>query len=295
MDTVQLKEYLGVVVDMEKNIYMQKKLIANLQNRANKLGVARTFQEPTKPTAGSVGWPILFFPCIMIVGGLIFATSEYGVAFIILGIVMAIVMIYGILSARKEKDAYAMAYSVYEGYVLADKQRINKELSIKRFLDSELALLRKQNEDSKQNLKKIYAQDIIFPKYRNLVLVCSLYEYICSGRCYSLEGHEGAYNILEMEIRLDHIITQLDQVIARLDAIKENQFMLYSAIQETNQKATEILKSTNCAVKNLQNLCISTEKMNTEIASIEEKSVSTTYCTQRIQEELECLNRINRL
>ena len=45
-----------------------------------------------------------------------------------------------------------------------------------------------------------------------MVMVCSLYEYVCSGRCDTLAGHEGAYNIWEMEIRLDKIVTQLGLV-----------------------------------------------------------------------------------
>ena len=68
-------------------------------------------------------------------------------------------------------------------------------------------------------------------------MVCSLYEYIRAGRCTELEGHEGAYNILETEIRLDRIILQLDKVVAQLEQIKHTQFMLYSAVQESNQPA----------------------------------------------------------
>mgnify|MGYP001864484039 FL=1 len=82
----------------------------------------------------------------------------------------------------------------------------------------------------------IYDKNIIFPKYRRLPLVCSLYEYFCSGRCSTLEGHEGAYNILEMEIRLDRIITQMDMVITRLESIRDGQYVLYSAIQDSNRK-----------------------------------------------------------
>lgn len=66
--------------------------------------------------------------------------------------------------------------------------------------------------------------------------MCSLYEYICAGRCSTLEGHEGAYNLYETEMRLDQIITRLDKVIANLGAIRENQFMLFSAIQDMKSK-----------------------------------------------------------
>lgn len=77
MDTVDLKEYFDIVVNMEKNIYLQNRLIYQKKNRFIQLGQAR---------------------------------------------------------------------------------------------------------DSKQNLEKIYSLIIIFSKYHNLSMVCSINEYICTGR-----------------------------------------------------------------------------------------------------------------
>lgn len=45
-----------------------------------------------------------------------------------------------------------------------------------------------------KNLEQLYGLNIIFPKYRNMTAVCSLYEYISSGRCDTLEGQAGAYH-----------------------------------------------------------------------------------------------------
>src|SRR5699024_4797839 len=67
----------------------------------------------------------------------------------------------------------------------------------------------------------------------------------CSGRCSTLEGHEGAYNILENEIRLDRIITQFDKAISLLGQIRQNQFMLYSAINESNNRISGLMASVN--------------------------------------------------
>jgi hypothetical protein len=72
------------------------------------------------------------------------------------------------------------------------------------------------------------------------VPICSFYEYFCSGRCNSLEGHEGAYNIYENELRQNLIIGKLDVVIDRLDQIEGNQYMLYDAINSTNQRINNI-------------------------------------------------------
>mgnify|MGYP007024707781 CR=1 FL=1 len=61
-----------------------------------------------------------------------------------------------------------------------------------------------------------------FPKYRNLVAVSQIYEYILSGRCTELGGYQGAYNLYEQE-------TRMDIVIMRLDDIYEEEFSLPSA------------------------------------------------------------------
>jgi hypothetical protein len=76
-----------------------------------------------------------------------------------------------------------------------------------------------------------------------------MYEYIDSGRCNSLEGADGAYNIFELEVRLDRIITKIDVVINQLEQIRANQYYLYTAIKEIqphiNQVSNAIIENTN--------------------------------------------------
>ena len=109
---------------------------------------------------------------------------------------------------------------------------------------------------TKEILNKIYSMDIVYPKYRNLCAISSFYEYLKSGRCACLEGHEGAYNIFENEIRLDRIVLQLDQVIKKLDEIKRNQFMLYEAVKNSQELSNEIIreiKGVKVELNNVQN------------------------------------------
>lgn len=68
-------------------------------------------------------------------------------------------------------------------------------------------------------------------------------EYLASGRCYSLEGHEGAYNIYENELRQNTIINQLDGITSKLDSIKSNQYLLYNSITEANNISNRMLSS----------------------------------------------------
>ena len=96
---------------------------------------------------------------------------------------------------------------------------------------------------TQQTLQRFYGLNVIYPKYRNFVAISMFYEYLCSGRCSALEGHEGAYNIYEQEIRMNLILSKLDEVIAHLDRIEGNQYMLASAIREGNAKADQIYQT----------------------------------------------------
>lgn len=92
-------------------------------------------------------------------------------------------------------------------------------------------------------LEKLYAENIIYPKYRNMVAVTTIYEYLESGRCNRLEGPDGAYNLYEMELRQNIIIGQLSVIASNLERIKENQFMLYNEIVEANYHANYVLSN----------------------------------------------------
>ena len=93
----------------------------------------------------------------------------------------------------------------------------------------------------KESVEKMYEANIIFPKYRNLVAITAINEYLLSGRCDKLEGPDGAYNLYEMELRQNIIVSQLSNIIENLEQIKNNQFSLYQEIQKTNCIIGEIL------------------------------------------------------
>ena len=180
-------------------------------------------------------------------------------------------------------------------------------------MESQRDEVKKKLDISEERLQTIYQKNFIFPKYRNLVMVCSLYEYICAGRCTELEGHEGAYNILETEIRLDRIISQLDKVIAQLEQIKQNQFMLYSAVQECNQRLGLIMGSIRQMVVDLNDFCSCSiqnsiqlnsqvaelnsqnTQLNAHIAELKKTSALTAYHVERTQKELAYMNRMDYL
>ena len=53
-------------------------------------------------------------------------------------------------------------------------------------------------------------------------------------------GPHGAYNMYEDEMRKDTVISQLNTVIANLEQIKQNQYMLYQQVKAIQNTASEI-------------------------------------------------------
>lgn len=101
--------------------------------------------------------------------------------------------------------------------------------------EASIAELTATEKETRKILDEYYAMDIIFPKYRTLEATCTMYEYLVSGRVTELEGPDGAYNLYESEIRQNAIISKLDEISDQLEDVKRNQYMLYMAIQETNE------------------------------------------------------------
>lgn len=136
-------------------------------------------------------------------------------------------------------------------------------------MKKEIYFLNGKINETKDLLKKYYDLNIIYPKYRNLIYISSLNEYLESGRCDQLEGHEGAYNLLEHEIRLNLIINKLDIIIKDLERIKNNQFMLYTTIKNSNQSCNKILAELKDLNRKLNNLdhSVQISNYNSQITS----------------------------
>ena len=126
--------------------------------------------------------------------------------------------------------------------------------SLKELVDQEIA----NAETTLKNLyacrNKLYAMDILFVKYRNPVALATFYEYLLAGRCTTLEGPDGAYNMYENQVRADMIIGQLSKVLEKLDEIKETQYLIYSEIQRVNKNLDRMNDTMQKALGALQSM-----------------------------------------
>lgn len=151
------------------------------------------------------------------------------------------------------------------------------ETLIKNFLTNEINLAKKELKETVKIRNKLYAYNIIYGKYRNIVALSTIYEYIDSGRCETLEGSNGAYNLFETELRSNLIISNLHSINVSLEQIKENQFLLYKELKEVNKELKKVDHS-------VQNVIIAIKKTNSSLEKIENSLYSIFDNTNEIKE-----------
>ena len=142
-------------------------------------------------------------------------------------------------SARDSVYRHEKVRSEFEEGVWSESRRIGQDLQAEATIIDEKLITINLAKDS------IYSLNLVFPKYHQLIAISSFIEYFESGRCEHLEGPYGAYNLFENEVRFGIIIGKLDDILKRLDTIIDNQFSLYSAIQQANQRLESLNRSLN--------------------------------------------------
>lgn len=233
MNLNELKEYVRIVYEMELSVFQQKRLIDELESKISTLATAQPVSKPTLDSDAIYGVILWSMVCIF--------------SIILIPLIIGIVLLYKGINAllgycrslkdNKDKKAY------YNNAVTTYNLRMQRESEQKSRLLEQLEPLKKKYQSSCKLLEYIYSANVIYPKYRGLVPISSIYDYLLSGVCTQLAGHEGAYNKYDLESRLNMIITRLDTIIAQLDQIKHNQHMLYCGITESNRINSQLVNS----------------------------------------------------
>lgn len=138
-------------------------------------------------------------------------------------------------------------------------------------------LILKEIEETKKVLDSLYSINFIHPKYRHLVAVSQIYEYLDTNRCDGLEGPDGAYNLFESELRQDIIIMKLDIIIEKLDELISAMYYVASAVKESNRI--------------LSNISGQLGHMSTSLSLINNNTALTAYNTQCISFNTELMRR----
>ena len=146
------------------------------------------------------------------------------------------------------------------------------------------SLLEKEITEAETVLSEAYLQrnnfydlDIIFSKYRNPVALASFYEYLMAGRCSTLEGAGGAYNIYENEIHLNQITSKLDQILDSLEEIKQNQYIIYSELRKMNSSLELLNTAMDNAIESINQIESNTNEIGNKLGVIAHNSDVTAY------------------
>ena len=95
-----------------------------------------------------------------------------------------------------------------------------------------------------------------------------------------------------MEIRLNRIITQLDKIVSLLEKIRDNQYTMYVALQESNNKINEIVNSNQRIEMAVQGIEAQGQELNDRIANLQITSALNMYFNALTQKEMSYKNRM---
>lgn len=253
-DTERLKQYLKDVYTVEKELYCAQRAVQELEGKIEKAKIKpRPYPKSRFDQSDKMIRNFLIGAIIGAVVGIAIAlyngyefnifdgdswTTMIKWAFIV-GIGGAGL---GYIKAKQEME-WAEAKRIARDKE-AEEQYLNAINTLVPSYQATQHVYAQSIASCEKTLEQLYSSDIIFSKYRNLVAVSQFYEYFMSGRCTTLEGHEGAYNLYENEARQNIIITKLDRVINLLEEIRDTQYQLLEAISESNALLRDVANNT---------------------------------------------------
>lgn len=249
---MELKEYIKKARELEISCYKQQCYLQELRGALGKEENPMFYREeyPEESRVDDVIPTLGCGSCIWgpVVGAVIGAISGSASFFKAVGIGAAIgfgvgLIVLLVLYLIKAMDQNRLNNKARNANVKI--QHANRRIS--EHADKRAAIIREEiaraetaYNETYDTLQRYYEKDIIYGKYRNLIPICMFYEYLVSGRCTQLTGHEGAYNLYETEARMQIIIINLNKIIEKLDAIETNQYMLAEAIKETQDETRRL-------------------------------------------------------
>lgn len=140
-------------------------------------------------------------------------------------------------------------------------EKATPEKARKQLLDEEIKNTEVLLEQAIKCKNQLYSVNIVFGKYRNLVAMSSIYEYLTAGRCTTLEGTNGAYNLYESELRANIIIGQLNNVLDSLETIKQQQYKIFTVMKDVEMELFRLNRTGEKAVAALGKISVGTQNM----------------------------------
>lgn len=256
----KLLDYIKTAIDVETDIETQNQISAEYQTWIAAKEPILIKKEPQKPAyldesgndKGVAGFGIGMGILMGIGGFLSMVAMPESLILIIFGLIVVALSIW-MIKVGADRIRYIKEHNNNEAIAFwkrTEKIKSENAENEKRYYQNHTEWQKLREESDKkletphqQSLdirEKLYARNVMYPKYQNLPALTSIYEYFITGRCEELTGPHGAYNMYEDEMRKDTVISQLSTVIANLEQIKQNQYMLYQQVK-TIQKTASVI------------------------------------------------------
>lgn len=277
----EMLPYLQKIISLEQAAYVEGKVLDQMKKARQKVDTQKhVISEPVKPRRKSLfsslikewGWFCggLFIAIVVFVPMLVLTLAEeigmvdlapmlsldkkgYIPLLIIVGLDVFVYLLISISDVsntnQKLTEEYRKELARYPELVQNKEASYQRALRYAEYLDQLIAQQEKKLADTRRLLQEAYDKGLLYGKYRNFVAVCSICEYLESGRCSELGGPDGAYNLFEQEIRANMVITQLGSILSKLDRIQANQAMLYDAISTGNRLTSQLIEQTNESIR----------------------------------------------
>ena len=159
--------------------------------------------------------------------------------------------------ARDDKQAGTLADTV----LMENKEYREQKYSM-YFYESEMNKVSMKLKEQYEVLQEILSAHIIYEKYNDIVAWNTFYEYFVTGRVKEFSGPDGAYNLYESEKRANIIISKLDDILIKMEEIKENQYTLYRAVKENTEVLEDIKNELGTISKRTAKISMNLEKID---------------------------------
>lgn len=271
MTEANLKKTISILYDMELNNYYMTQAISQLAVNINSLGKSNRIAKPEKESAGSpffyaVGGFI--FGAISVIYGIIEFIKNFRLLYLItiiptliiyfaigaaIGAAIGFVIdLFGMASEKRRANArYDSALVKYEKALADDKKRVEREKVNSNKLYHEYLVLKERKSEAERQLQNFYIQAGIDSRFRNIVAMGYMNEFINLGISRKLEGADGLYYLIMQELRWDQMQYTLEEISSKLDAVIDNQRLIHSDLKKMNRESKYMIDRVVRGVNNL--------------------------------------------
>ena len=131
-------------------------------------------------------------------------------------------------------EGYEKERAFYVNKLRERNAKLTQDHDLMKYCETHFPKLSAMRARAKKDLEAHYANSPIFPKYHNFIAVAQILEYFESGRCDTLAGADGAYNLYESELRQNIIIAHLENISQTLEQVRDTQYLIYRELMVTN-------------------------------------------------------------